>query len=91
MEERVQTSKTRSTIEHQDPKDSFVLNTAQMRDASEVQRHRLPLARLEPDIVLDRSAEALFGARVLKKRQRDAVRNLAVGEKATLTNVTTTS
>ena len=57
------TESTHSTIQHLEVPTDLILNTAQMRDAVHVQRHRVPSTELEPLTVVQESATRTIDAR----------------------------
>jgi hypothetical protein len=56
FQERTRTSHKVPVVEHRGGQDEFILNTAQMRDAKHVQRHRIPSQPLDFDTTVHESA-----------------------------------
>ncbi|KAI6026560.1 hypothetical protein BKA83DRAFT_121163 [Pisolithus microcarpus] len=67
-EERERTTKTQQQISHRNPSD-FILNTAQMRDATHVQQFRVQAQQLDRDWAIHMGAAAEFDARKLKAQK----------------------
>ena len=64
-QERTLTQSTSSIVEHlQNPADQ-ILNTAQMRDALYVQKHRINSTQLNPDTLIQEAAAKAIDARKL--------------------------
>ncbi|KAI6011162.1 hypothetical protein BKA83DRAFT_4067687 [Pisolithus microcarpus] len=67
-EERERTTKTQQRISHRNPSD-FILNTAQMRDATHVQQFHVQAQQLDRDWAIHMGAAAEFDAWKLKAQK----------------------
>ena len=56
FQERTQTSHKVPVVEHRGDLDQSILNTAQMRDAKHIQKHRIPSQPLDFDTTVHESA-----------------------------------
>lgn len=62
-QERIRTDKTTRVVEHLSNPNDLILNTAQMRDATHVQKFRIPSIPLDEDRVIQKSVSRAINQR----------------------------